>query len=119
MARLARKSQQVRLPLQKRRGLTYFSKEVKRQLKNDVLDIKLYGSYARGDATPRSDIDVLVILKKLSQKRENAIYDTTVTTLQKYDTLISLMLMDEKTYLREKSLPSLFVQFIEQEGIPL
>lgn len=37
------------------------------------LQIILFGSYARGDATAHSDIDLLVVFPELSSKREMAI----------------------------------------------
>jgi len=39
----------------------------------DPLKIILFGSYARGEATADSDIDLLVVLSELTHKRETTI----------------------------------------------
>jgi predicted nucleotidyltransferase len=37
------------------------------------LRLILFGSYARGDATPKSDIDLLVVLPQVADKRRAAV----------------------------------------------
>ena len=39
----------------------------------DVLQIILFGSHARGDAGPASDVDLLVVLPEVADKRETAV----------------------------------------------
>lgn len=66
--------------------------------------IILYGSYARGDATEGSDIDIIVLLNKIIN------FDAELDTLfevigqidYKYDTLISVLPMEEKQYLARR-----------------
>ena len=41
-------------------GFELLKKEL-RKLENEVLGILLYGSYAKGEETPRSDIDICVV----------------------------------------------------------
>lgn len=40
-----------------------FARRLRRELPDNVLDIRLFGSEARGEATPESDIDVLVVVQ--------------------------------------------------------
>jgi predicted nucleotidyltransferase len=66
--------------------------------------IILYGSYARGDATEGSDIDIIVLLDEITD------YDAELDTLFeiigqidfKYDTLISIVPMEERQYLARR-----------------
>ena len=109
----------VALSLKEREGLNYFAARLKGDLDNSLIEVKLYGSRARGDAGPNSDIDVLVVLKKDSERKKMAVYDRSVETLRKYGVLLSEHIMNEKQYLYEKKLPSLFLQFVEREGISL
>ncbi len=46
----------------------------------DVMGIYLVGSYARGEATSRSDVDVLVITNKTSEKIEKGKYSIIIIT---------------------------------------
>ena len=58
--------------------------------------IVLFGSYARGDFTDGSDIDLLVLLSPLSDplvERER-IFPAICDLSLKYDTVLSLVLMD-------------------------
>ena len=41
-----------------------FTHHVKQLLKDNVVDILVYGSVARGTAKPHSDIDVIVVVKR-------------------------------------------------------
>lgn len=47
-----------------REALEDFVKKVKQEFGNQLNQILIFGSHARGDATPESDVDVLVVLKE-------------------------------------------------------
>ena len=94
--------------------------EVKQELKNlykdELVDIILYGSYARGDYNQNSDIDLLVVLKSIEtvgteiDKIVDAIYDINL----KYNTLISIVPITYKDY---KSINSPLLLNVRQEGV--
>jgi predicted nucleotidyltransferase len=44
--------------------LSSFKKEIKEILAKNFQDLILFGSYARGEESTESDIDLLVVLKK-------------------------------------------------------
>jgi predicted nucleotidyltransferase len=47
-----------------RRGaLAEFVRRLRQELAQHILDIRLFGSEARGDAAPESDIDVLIVVQ--------------------------------------------------------
>lgn len=54
------------LPFKKvaREAIEDFVREVKKKYGEKLSQILIYGSYARGEATPESDMDVLVVLKE-------------------------------------------------------
>ena len=47
----------------RRVALTEFVKRVRQALSDSVVDVRLFGSEARGEAAPESDIDVLVVVQ--------------------------------------------------------
>lgn len=83
--------------------------------------IVLYGSYARGDFTPESDIDVMILIdckhEELSQYRELVSKIASEISLND-DVELSLVLEDIYTY--EKWLDTLvFYQNVKKDGVVL
>jgi predicted nucleotidyltransferase len=67
--------------------------------------IVLFGSYARGDYTGASDIDLLVLLSPLGDpaaERER-IFPAICDLSLKYDTVLSVLLMDFETFRSRKT----------------
>lgn len=81
-------------------------------------DVILFGSYARGDYTEGSDIDLLLLLEGVDDPAaERERYFRTICDLSlKYDTVVSVVPMDYKTYLSRKT-P--FILNTRKEGVPI
>lgn len=84
-----------------------------------VVALKLFGSKARGDLTESSDIDILLVLKKISEKTKNRIYDLVNEILFKYGIDLSVKIFSQKEYNHFNSIPTVFMQFIQQEAVSL
>jgi len=94
--------------------LKEFKREVSRILGDKVVDVILFGSYARGNYTPESDIDVLIIVKnKLSIDEENEISKLCLKFLSRYGFVISAITYP-KDYL---DLGSSFIKEVRKEGV--
>ena len=95
--------------------------ETLRLLQNKVYKIFLYGSYARGDFTEESDVDILILLN--CQKEQVMQYRKQISRLSsrmslKNDIEISLLLRDRETFESgENVLP--FYKNIKREGIQI
>ena len=80
--------------------------------------IILYGSQARGDAAPDSDIDILIVLKqdfKYSDE-SNKISNLIAELCLKYNTLISCALASSREFQDNNNS---YFRNIRREGIPL
>lgn len=80
--------------------LEEFKKEIEKLYRTRLKDIILYGSWARGDATKDSDIDVLIVLEgKVNPGKEIDRMIDIITELNfKYGELISVYPVSEEDY---------------------
>ncbi len=97
--------------------LNEFRTEVKKLYGNKLKNIILYGSWARGDATEESDIDLIVILegKVVPGKEIDRMIDIITKVNLKYATLISVYPVSEEDYSKVNS--PLLIN-VRREGIP-
>jgi predicted nucleotidyltransferase len=97
--------------------LKEFRKEIKKIYNNKLKSIILYGSWARGDATEDSDIDVLVVLKgKVIPGNEiDRMIDVITEINLKYKVLISVYPVSEKDY---STINSPLLMNVRREGVP-
>jgi uncharacterized protein len=86
--------------------------------KENAPDIRLYGSYARGDANPGSDIDVLLIYpEKVRQAEEIRRLGALLADINlQYQVLISLLPTDVKEY---RHSPIGFWKNVRRESKPI
>jgi predicted nucleotidyltransferase len=96
--------------------------EVKRELTKIYGDglrkIILYGSFARGDTTDGSDIDIIILLEEMTEPiTEREKYFDAIWKLDlKYDTVISIIPFKEEEFIKRR-LP--IILNARREGIPV
>ncbi len=123
-----RSARKPRLPKQVRLALIDFQRRALELFPDDILQIILYGSYARGDATPDSDVDVMVVvnwtdpkqatkyyLPGASDPRWGQIVDAATDSMIAYGPLISAFPISERLF--DTNLP--VARAAKQEGIIL
>ena len=82
--------------------------------KYSILDIKLFGSAARGDISRSSDIDITVKLPKVNRAIEEELFDIAYDLELEHDCIIDVIVITEKM---GNSIP--LYQNIEEEGITI
>lgn len=110
---------QLKISAGKKRAIKNFKKLLFKKIGQDLQSVKLFGSYAREQAGPNSDLDILVLVRRLSEAKKNQVLDSKIEILKKHNLLISPLVMSFSAYQKEKKMPSLFSQFIENEAIEL
>lgn len=96
--------------------LKEFKQDLARRYGDRVLDLICYGSQARGEAHPDSDIDLALILKEkiLPSQEIDRVVDLLAEFNLRYGVLISLMPVDQETW--ENSTEP-FWRNVRREGI--
>ena len=92
-------------------------RNLKDELKGSLINVKLFGSKSRGDYTPDSDIDVLLVVKSRSPEILDKIAEIHLEVDLMYDSQISLIIFSEYEYERNQAFESPFIKNIEKEGI--
>ena len=109
------------MPAVTRNILIDFSEEVKKILGKSLRKIILYGSYARGDYTENSDIDLMILTTLTDneiEKIESNIYDLAFDFLMDYGVDISVVIKNEEQFnYWLGALP--FYNNVQREGVVL
>lgn len=97
--------------------LLTLKKQLKEIYRDKLINIILFGSYAKGTAKEDSDIDVLILLKERDINIGNEIERTSKVTFNlslKHDKIISRLFMSENYF---NTYDSALIRNIQQEGI--
>jgi predicted nucleotidyltransferase len=98
-----------------------FQSLLRSRFAENIVRLTLFGSHARGEEGPDSDIDVLVIVKRFSRRLENDILEAAYEVMwaNGFRPLLSVHIMDEAYFARLEELESSFVNIVRHDGIPL
>ncbi len=84
-----------------------------------LVDLRLFGSYARGDARPDSDVDVLVVVVDLSRTERRSILEQSVDLYFDHSLRVSPLALSESEYRELVDREYLIAQDIAEQGIAL
>ena len=85
---------------------------------DNIATIILYGSIARNEATPESDVDIAIIIKKeMDDAIKNKFINWAADLDLRYDRIFSIIDIEENLKKWGKVLP--FYQNVQKEGIVL
>ena len=94
---------------------------LKQELKGrfDLKDMRLFGSKARGEAGPDSDVDIMIELDKRSSKIESEIDDITFDINLRNDSFITTIVFGQDELQHGPMKESPIYKAICKEGIPM
>ena len=92
-----------------------FADLVREKLGSHILDVKLFGSHARGDAWIGSDFDVLVIVDERTPEIRERVLDVSVYMMTEHETLFAPVIYNLREWEKTSKYP--FAWNIQKEGI--
>lgn len=99
--------------------LARYASELRARWGEAVFAVRLFGSFARGEANEESDVDVAVVLETVDWKTRCAVIDLATDIGLPVDLRISPAIFDRETYERWRRQERALVVDIEREGVPL
>lgn len=102
-----------------RAALRELKTKVEEFLGDQLQRIVLFGSKARGDAEADSDLDIAILVRKLTKKRKDQMLNLIADIEIKHLVVISALVLSIENFNRLKSRELRIALDIESEGIPL
>jgi len=84
-----------------------------------VARLLLFGSKARGDAHQRSDVDLLLVLRRDDRRAQDALADMTLDIMMEYHIDLSVMTLSQREFRRLSQPPTSFMYTVLHDGIRL
>jgi predicted nucleotidyltransferase len=97
--------------------LASFQRELNNSFGDHVTEIRVFGSKARGDATPDSDLDVLVLLRAASREDKRAVRHLGHRLAVMTDVVPSIMVYSEEEWRSRERARSRFYAAVTRDGI--
>ncbi len=96
-----------------------FARELRRRYGEAVVDVWLFGSFARAEADEESDVDVAVVLERADWKTRCAVIDLATDTGLPHDLRISPTIFDRETFELWRAQERPLVMDILRDGVSL
>lgn len=102
-----------------KKALSGYLAILRQKYKREISKVILFGSIARGDSDPESDIDLLVVTANGDQKLKDEISMAGFDVILKTEIILSPLVMDEETYEWHKKYRDPLYNSIQKDGIDL
>jgi len=109
----------MKLTKKEQAALKKFKAAVEKALAGKLVEIRLFGSKARGDARKDSDIDVLVIASSDDCPLRDVVYGIATDILLETEVCISPKVISQTQYDHLYEMESPFIRNVIQDGIIL
>lgn len=88
-------------------------------VRSQIVQIRLFGSRAVGEARPDSDYDLLLVLTKREAKLIDCLYEAVMDVLLATGQLISLKIFSKDEYSRLSKLRTPFMKEVQTKGVDI
>ncbi len=96
-----------------------FVQQLKHSLDDKIVLLELFGSKVRGDSSPDSDIDILLVVREKTPELRDMVFNILFDLDPYYEFKISPIIYSAFEYKRNEELESTFVENIKKEGVAL
>lgn len=107
------------LTVNEKAAIEKFASRLEDALGDNLVSMRLFGSRIRGDFSPESDIDILLVVKNYNIEVEKKISDILFDIDPYYDFKISPVVYSELEYKKNEEMESPFIENLKREGVNL
>lgn len=100
-------------------ALGEFVRRIRALLGAELVGLKLFGSKARGDSAPDSDIDVAVVVRQRTSGIWDQVLDVAFEINLAHDVYISPRVIEQGVFEDPVWRVTSFLRSVEREGVPL
>ena len=102
-----------------RRALVLLKERIVALLGGSLVKLSLFGSRARGDFDPDSDVDVAIVVRDLTPELKSRIFTLVADVELESDVPLSTLVLSEERFTQLLTGERRLALDIEREGIPL
>jgi len=107
----------MRLTEPEQRAVERFATTLRERWGSEIIEIRLFGSKARGDAGPESDVDLLVVTERNDWKLKKRIGRVATGILLTEGIYLSIKVLGRALYQRLVALGAPFIKNVLREGV--
>ena len=107
----------MRLTGQEQKAVERFAATLRERWGSEILEIHLFGSKARGDAGPESDVDLLIVTERNDWKLKDEIGRVATKILLAEGIYLSIKVLGKAIYQRFVALEAPFIKNVLREGV--